>query len=83
MGVKESIYLHFILIMSSGHVITINKRISKMAAAEGIQLLTLEFLTFDSKVLETNVIPHCRLIWVHRLRWNGYFYVSSSSRGQN
>ena len=33
-----------------------------MAAAEGIQLLTLEFLTFDSTVLETNVIPYVRLI---------------------
>ena len=28
-----------------------------MAAAEGIQVLTLEFITFESTVLETNVIP--------------------------
>ena len=31
-----------------------------MAAAEGIQLLTLEFLTFESTVLETSIIPHFR-----------------------
>ena len=58
-------YSHFILIRSSGHVITINKIISKMAAVEGIQLLTLEFLTFENRVLETNVRPQFRLIWVH------------------
>ena len=58
-------YSHFILIRSSDHVITINKIISKMAAVEGIQLLTLEFLTFENRVLETNVRPQFRLIWVH------------------
>ena len=31
-----------------------------MAAAEGIQLLTFEFLTFESIVLETSVIPQFR-----------------------
>ena len=36
-----------------------------MAAVEGIQLLTLEFLTFENRVLETNVRPQFRLIWVH------------------
>ena len=56
---------HFILIRSSGHVITINKIISKMVAVEGIQLLTLKFLTFENRVPETNVRPHFRLIWVH------------------
>ena len=36
-----------------------------MAAAEGIELLTFELLTFDSVTLETNLIHHFRLIWVH------------------
>ena len=44
---------------------TINKIISKIAAVEGIQLLTLEFLTFENRVLETIVRPHFRIFWVH------------------
>ena len=36
-----------------------------MAAAEGVKLLTLAFLTFESTVVETKVIPNFRLIWVH------------------
>ena len=57
------------------------QKLFKMAAKSKMAAKIYIVIDFDIIALTGNVIPHFRLISVHWLRWNNYFYVLRSSRG--